>query len=169
MIHAPLFDKHDPTMTVSTQWMSIYERRLNHGSKKSIPYFEGKNNPVKHILALCSILWQGNRGKVHERAGRQHALDALPRYATQCRIAAKRCLTTAWGPIALNQPGSVELCQDMLHRSCLHGGKITLKLTWLQSRHGALMIADGNRVWSCCKRSLASCSCAATVLPFMLL
>src|SRR5712691_10735296 len=121
MIHAPLFDKHDPTTTVSTQWMSIYEGRLNHGSKKSIPYFEGKNNPVKHILALCSILWQGKRGKVQERAGRQHALDALPRYATQCRIAAKRCFTTAWGPIALNQPGSVELCQDMLHRSCLHG------------------------------------------------
>jgi len=47
--------------------MSIYGGRLNHGSKKSIPYFEGKNNPVKHILALCSILWQGNRGKVNEK------------------------------------------------------------------------------------------------------
>jgi len=32
--------------------MSIYERRLNRGPKKSKRYFEGKNNPVKHILAL---------------------------------------------------------------------------------------------------------------------
>jgi len=50
--------------------MSIYEGRLNHGSKKSIPYFERKNNPVKHMLALCSIFWQENREKESEKAGK---------------------------------------------------------------------------------------------------
>ena len=106
--------------------MSIYGGRLNHGSKKSIPHFEGKNNPVKHILALCSILWQGNRGKVNEKAGRQHALNVLPRYAAQCRIAAKRCFTASWCLVAFNRPGSVKQCQDMLHKHCLRGGKITV-------------------------------------------
>src|SRR5260370_41820326 len=134
MIHAPMLDKHDPTTTVSTQWMSIYGGRLNHVSKKSILYFEGKNNPVKHILALCSILWQGNRGKAHEKAGRQHALDVLPRYATQRRIAAKRCFTASWCLIVLDRPGSVKQCQDMLHRSCLHGGKITVWDAWVTFR-----------------------------------
>ncbi len=62
--------------------MSIYEGRLNYGSKASIPYFEGKDNPVKHMLALCSILWQRNRGNVSEKACKQHSFDALPRYAT---------------------------------------------------------------------------------------
>ncbi len=44
----------------SELWVPIYEARLNHEYRKSIPYFEEKDNPVKHILALCSILWQGN-------------------------------------------------------------------------------------------------------------
>jgi hypothetical protein len=68
MIHAPLLDQYDPTTIVSTEQMLIYKVQLNQGFKKSIPYFEGKNNPVKHILALCSILWQGNRGKVSKKA-----------------------------------------------------------------------------------------------------
>jgi hypothetical protein len=68
MISAPLFDKHDTTTAAKIRQMSIYEEQLNHGPKQSIPYFEGKNNPVKHILALCSIFWQGNREKVSKKA-----------------------------------------------------------------------------------------------------
>src|SRR5579871_939892 len=106
--------------------MSIYKGGLNHGSKQSIPYLERKNNPVKHILALCNILWQRNRGKVSEKAGRYHVLDALPRYATQHGITAKRCFRALCYLIALDRPGSVKLCQDMLHRHCQQRGKITV-------------------------------------------
>ena len=38
----------------------VYKARLHRGYRKSIPYFEEKDNPVKHIVALCSILWQRN-------------------------------------------------------------------------------------------------------------
>ena len=79
-----------------------------------------------HILARCSLLWQGNQGKVSEKAGRHHDLNVLPRYAPQGRIAANRCFAASCCLIALDQPGSVEQCQDLLHRRCLHGGKITM-------------------------------------------
>src|SRR5205809_870356 len=65
---APLLDKHDPTTTVNTQWMPIYERRLDRESKQSIPYFGGKDKPVKHMLALCSIFWQEHLRKASEKA-----------------------------------------------------------------------------------------------------
>jgi hypothetical protein len=42
----------------------VYEGKINDEPRKSIRYFEEKNNPVKHILALCGILWQGNCGKM---------------------------------------------------------------------------------------------------------
>src|SRR6266568_8253730 len=119
MIHAPLFDKHDPTTMVSTQWMSIYEVQLNHESKKSIPYFKEKNNPVKHILALCSILWQGNQEKVSERATKRHSINALPRYASQYGIAAKRCYRTPCRLLVLDRLVSVRQCQEMLQRRCI--------------------------------------------------
>jgi hypothetical protein len=53
-----------PTMTAIAQQRVIYEGKMNDEPRKSIRYFEEKNNPVKHILALCSILWQGNCGKM---------------------------------------------------------------------------------------------------------
>jgi D5 N terminal like len=105
--------------------MSIYEVRLNHEFKKSIPHFEENDNPVKHILALCSIWWQGNQGKSERKSMKQCSIDVLPRYATQCRITAKRCFRASCCLIALDRPGSVGKCQDMLHRRGLHGGKIT--------------------------------------------
>jgi hypothetical protein len=105
--------------------MSIYEGRLDHGSKQSIPHFGGKDKTVKHMLALCSIFWQAHLRKASEKGRRQYSFNVLPRYATQCGIAAKRCFTASCCLIALDQPGSVEIGQDMLHKRCLHGGKIT--------------------------------------------
>ncbi len=125
---APLFDKHDPTTTVNTRGMSIYEGRLDHGSKQSIPHFGGKDKTVKHMLALCSIFWQAHLRKASEKGRRQYSFNVLPRYATQCGIAAKRCFTASCCLIALDQPGSVEIGQDMLHKRCLHGGKITITI-----------------------------------------
>jgi len=34
-----------------------YEAQLCNGYSKSIPYFEEKHNPVKHMMAMCSIWW----------------------------------------------------------------------------------------------------------------
>jgi len=98
MIHAPLFDKHDPTTTVSTQWMSIYEGRLNHGSKKSIPYFEGKNNPreayigiVQHILARKSRKREQKKQDDSMLSMHSHDMlhntESLPKDASQHHVA----------------------------------------------------------------------------------
>ena len=35
--------------------MSIYEDGSTLGFAKSMPYFEGKDNPVKHILVLTHL------------------------------------------------------------------------------------------------------------------
>jgi len=51
-------------MTAIAQQRVVYEGKMNDEPRKSIRYFEEKNNPVKHILALCRILWQGNCGKM---------------------------------------------------------------------------------------------------------
>jgi len=67
---------------LTTRTVLFYEAQLNHEYRKSIPYFEEKNNPVKHILALCSILWQGNQEKVSERVTKRYSINAVPRYAT---------------------------------------------------------------------------------------
>jgi hypothetical protein len=97
MITVPLFDGYDPTTTVSTQQMPIYGRRLNHGPEQSIPYFLGKDKPVKHMLALCSILWQENQRKVSKkeenhvlsthRQDMLHNVESLPKDASEHIVA----------------------------------------------------------------------------------
>jgi len=68
-----------------------------HEPMKSILYFERKDNPVKHIVALCSIVWQGNQGKMSEKQKNgmlsTHCHDmlrtteALPKDASQHHVA----------------------------------------------------------------------------------
>ncbi len=72
--------------------MDVNLRGTVHERMKSILYFERKDNPVKHMLALRSILWQGNQGKMSERqkdgmlSTRCHDMlrntEALPKYAS---------------------------------------------------------------------------------------
>lgn len=67
-------------------------RGMVHELMKSILYFERKDNPVKHMLALRSILWQGNQGKMSERQkdgmlstrchDMLHNAESLPNYAS---------------------------------------------------------------------------------------
>jgi hypothetical protein len=111
---------------VNTQRMSIYEGRLNHGSKQSIPYFEGENNPREAYIGTVQHLLASKSEKSEWKRTKPCSFDLLPRYATQCRIAAKRCFTASCYLMALNRPGSVEVGQDMLHKRCLQRGKITV-------------------------------------------
>lgn len=71
-------------------------------------------------------------GKNERKAERWYALDALPRYATQYRSAAKICFIALCCLVALDWPVSVERCHDMLHKRCLQGGKITLTLEYAE-------------------------------------
>jgi len=97
MITVPLFDGYDPTTTVSTELLPIYGGRLNHGSEQSIPYFWGKDKPVKHMLALCSILWQENQRKVSKKEENHvlstrchdilHNVESLPKDASEHAVA----------------------------------------------------------------------------------
>jgi hypothetical protein len=77
--------------------MPTYEGRLHHSYKKSIPHFMGKNNPVKHMLALCSILWQGNQEKIRERATKQRHIHVLPRLLFVKKIG--RFVPKDWPPV----------------------------------------------------------------------
>jgi len=49
--------------------MFTYKVQLNQRPKKSILYFEEKDNPVKHIVALCSRVWQRNQKNMSTKAG----------------------------------------------------------------------------------------------------
>jgi hypothetical protein len=40
-----------------------HEALLCNGDSRSIPYFEEKHNPVNHMMAMCSIEWQGSRNQ----------------------------------------------------------------------------------------------------------
>jgi hypothetical protein len=66
----------------------------------------------------------------------------------------KRCFTASGCPIALNRPGSVEIGQDMLHKRCLHGGKITVLRTVCVAQPRLWAISEGrcprleaNTIW----------------------
>src|SRR5450759_4348239 len=74
---------------------------------------------MQHIVARKSE-------KSEQKRGKSRSLDALPQYTTQYGIAAKRCFRARCCLMALDRPGSVKLCQDMLHRRGQHGGKITV-------------------------------------------
>src|SRR6266516_443069 len=111
----------------------IYEARLHRGYRKSIPHLEEKNNPVKHMLAVCSISWQRDRGTVREKAVKWRKIYALPGYATHCRIAAKRCYRTKHRLLVVDWLVSVRRCQDMLQRLCRKVDKIAaldINLRW---------------------------------------
>jgi len=57
-------------------------------------YWEEKCNPVKHMMAIGSISWQGNRKqkrsllKKHDETTQRHDMlykaEALPMYPTNC-------------------------------------------------------------------------------------
>ncbi len=82
---------------------------------------------MKHMLALCSISWQRNQGNVRERATKRRKINALPGYATQCGIAAKRCYRTKHRLFGIDWLVSVRRCQDMLQRHCLKVDKIAIR------------------------------------------